>query len=413
MRRSRNHGVFAASPSGVGHSQRAFHSSLCEKDRRRYAAAEALKLGPAGVPHVCKLFGTSRKTVLRGCRELGDAEVLAQTRIRLPGGGRKRIVDTRPEIHGAFFEVLRDYTAGSPMDEQIKWTNLTRAEIAEGLAERGHSVSAAVAGQLLARHGYRRRRAQKRIAGGRADKRNEQFLNIDRLVGEYRGAGNPVMSMDTKKKEQLGNLYRDGKLYTREEIATYDHDFPSLAEGKVIPHALFDISGNTGYISLGNSHDTGEFACDSIRHWWRQHGRKLYPEATGILLLCDSGGSNDARFNIFKEDLQKLATEIGIPIRIAHYPPYTSKYNPIEHRFFPHVTRACQGVVFKSIELVKELMERTKTKKGLRAMVTIIDKVYQTKRKASPEFLDEMPIRFDEYLPKWNYQAIPNPSYST
>jgi len=406
--KSRDGGDASNDSAPVEQSVRAFSQSLCEKNRRRDAATEALRLGQASVPYVCTLFGTSPKTVACGRRELMDAEAVSQTRIRLPGGGRKRVLALRPQIHEAFLEVLRDHTAGSPMDEQIKWTNLTREEMAEGLAERDHPVSVPVVDQLLAHHNYRRRKAQKRLAGGRTTHRNEQFLNIQRLIGEYHSAGNPVMSMDTKKTEHLGNLYRDGKLYTSETLVTYDHDFPSLATGKVIPHALFDIFANLGSISLGTSHDTGEFACDSIRHWWYEYGQQLYPEATGILLLCDSGGSNDARFYIFKEDLQTLSTEIGIPLRVAHYPPYTSKYNPIEHRFFPHVTRACQGVIFKSVELVKELMERTKTRKGLRAKVTLIDKVYQTKRKASREFLEKMPICFDEYLSKWNYQAIPN-----
>jgi hypothetical protein len=386
---------------------RAFCDSLCERDRRRYAAVEALKHGPAGVAYVSELLGVDAKTVARGRRELHDPEALAQTRIRQAGGGRKRIVEMRPEIHDAFLDTLREHTAGSPMDERIKWTNLTRREIAETLIPRGHKVSVTVVDQLLKRHNFRRRKARKRLAGGRTSNRDEQFRNIARLVKEYHDAGNPVMSMDTKKKEHLGTLYRDGKLYTREEIEVYDHDFPSLAEGKVIPHCLYDIFDNVGYISIGISHDTSEFACDSVRHWWREHGRERYAEATGILFLCDSGGSNDARFYCFKEELQKLAKELGLPIRIAHYPPYTSKYNPIEHRFFPHVTRACQGVILTSVELVRELMARTKTKKGLRAFATIIDKTYETGRKASKQFREAMPICFDDYLPKWNYQAIP------
>ena len=186
--------------AAVEQSLRAFYYSLCEKNRRRYAATEALRLGQATVPYICKLFGTSSKTVARGHRELTDAEALSQTRIRLPGGGRKRVLELRPQIHELFFEVLRDHTAGSPMDEQIKWTNLTREEIAKGLAERDHSVSVTVVDQLLAHHDYRRRKAQKRLAGGSTANRNEQFLNIQRLIGEYHSAGNPVMSMDTKKK---------------------------------------------------------------------------------------------------------------------------------------------------------------------------------------------------------------------
>jgi len=237
--------------------------------------------------------------------------------------------------------------------------------------------------------------------------RNEQFENIADLRASYHLAGNPVVSMDTKKKEYIGNFYRQGYLYTTEVIETYDHDFTSFAEGVVIPHAIYDLLHNKGYINIGTSHDTSEFACDSLRQWWYAQGRYDYPEATSILVLCDGGGSNNSRYNIFKQDLQQLANEIGIEIRIAHYPPYCSKYNPIEHRLFPHVTRACQGVIFKSIEIVKDLMARTKTKQGLSVTVNVFDKVYLTGRKAAESFIENMPIVFDDVLPRWNYVAIP------
>jgi len=192
------------------------------------------------------------------------------------------------------------------------------------------------------------------------------------------------------------------------EIQTLDHDFASYAEGIVIPHGIYDLEYNTGYINLGASKDTSEFACDSLRNWWYGEGRNRYPNATAILILCDGGGSNNSRHYIFKQDLQKLADELGIDIRIAHYPPYCSKYNPIEHRLFPHVTRACQGVVFKNIELVKELIAGTTTSKGLAVTVKIIDKVYKTKRKVADDFKETMRIVFDKVLPQWNYTAVPN-----
>jgi len=238
--------------------------------------------------------------------------------------------------------------------------------------------------------------------------RNAQFENIARLRAEYVSAGNPVVSMDTKKKEYLGNFYRHGHLYTTEELQVYDHDFNSQAEGIVIPHGIYDVQRNTGYINLGTSHETSEFACDCIRNWWINRGRFEYPNATSILVLCDGGGSNNCRHYIFKQDLQALADELGIEIRIAHYPPYTSKYNPIEHRLFAHVTRACQGVVFKSIELVKQLMEKTHTRQGLKVTVQIVDQVYQTGRRAAKGFKETMRIVFDEFLPQWNYTAVPN-----
>lgn len=170
---------------------------------------------------------------------------------------------------------------------------------------------------------------------------------------------------------------------------------------------MYDLSRNTGYIQIGTSHDTGEFACDAIRHWWQEHGRHHYPTAASILLLCDGGGSNGSRQYLFKQDLQALANELGIEIRIAHYPPYTSKYNPIEHRLFPHLTRACQGVIFESVEMVKDLMARAKTQTGLSVVVNIVDKVYQTGRKVAEDFKQTMEIVFDEYLSQWNYTAKP------
>jgi hypothetical protein len=237
--------------------------------------------------------------------------------------------------------------------------------------------------------------------------RNEQFEKIACLKGQYQAAGNPVISMDTKKKEYLGNFYRSGHLYTTAVIHTLDHDFTSLAEGVIIPHGLYDLTLNKGYITLGTSHDTAEFAADSLRSWWLRQGQFDYPHATSLLLLCDGGGSNNVRHFIFKQEIQRLADELSLEIRIAHYPPYCSKFNPIEHRFFPHVTRACQGVIFKSVEVVKELMSRTKTQQGLVATVNLIDKVYQTGRKAHASFLENMPIVFDDFLPTWNYRAVP------
>ena len=205
----------------------------------------------------------------------------------------------------------------------------------------------------------------------------------------------------------IGLLYREGRLYTQQEVQVFDHDWPSLAQGVAIPHGLYDLSLNTGYVQIGTSHDTGEFACDSIRYWWEHHGCLEYPGAKSILLLCDGGGSNSSRHYLFKQDLQALVNDLGIEIRIAHYPPYTSKYNPIEHRLFPHLTRVCEGVIFNTVEVVQELMAKAKTKTGLKVFTTILDKVYQTGRKVTEGFKESMDIVFDAYLPKWNYTAKP------
>lgn len=240
--------------------------------------------------------------------------------------------------------------------------------------------------------------------------RNEQFERIAELKASYRAAGNPVVSMDTKKKEQIGNFYRDGSLYTTAAVQTFDHDFTSFSQGVVIPHAIYDLHLNQGFINIGISRDTSEFACDSLRHWWDQKGRFDYPHATSILVLCDGGGSNSARHYIFKQDLQSLVDEIGVEIRIAHYPPYCSKYNPVEHRLFPHVTRACQGVIFTSLELVCQLIAKTHTRQGLSVTVDVLDQIYETGRKATANFKNNMSILFDALLPQWNYTAVPQPA---
>ena len=296
------------------------------------------------------------------------------------------------------------------MRQEVRWTDLTYEQIADHLAEAGTPVSVPVVKQLLRKHGYVTRKAQKSETMGTHPDRNQQFENIARLKQEYMGSDNPIVSMDTKKKELIGNFSRSGHLLTQGVIKTFDHDFPSFASGVIIPHGLYDVKQNNAQVNLGTSHDTGEFACDSIERWWEGQGRTLYPRATSILLLCDGGGSNSSSQYLFKEDLQRLVERLGIEIRVAHYPPYCSKYNPIEHRLFPHVTRACQGVIFESVELVKELMERAGTSTGLRVTVDILDKVYQTGRKYAEGFKENMKIVFDEILPKWNYRAVPSGS---
>lgn len=395
-------------PPEVEETMRRFYHSLNEKDRRRFAGLEALRFGPGGRSYIARVLGCSRNTVSKGAREVsGLPRREVEQRIRKTGGGRKRYTVTWGAVlDEKFLAVLRDHTAGDPMDETVRWTNLTPGEIVKALrVDYDITVSKFVVCQLLKKHNYRRRKAQKKTSLKQEIKnRNEQFENIVRLKADFAAAGNPIVSMDTKKKEYIGNFYRDGQLYTLAELHTYDHDFHSYAQGVIIPHSLYDLGLNVGYIHLGNSHDTGEFACDS---WWYTYGRQLYPNATAILALCDSGGSNSARHYLFKQDLQALADEIGIEIRVAHYPPYCSKYNPIEHRLFPHVTRACQGVIFTSMDLVKELMAKTNTTTGLQAFVHIIDKVYETGRKVAADFKETMRIVFDDFLPQWNYRAIP------
>lgn len=262
--------------------------------------------------------------------------------------------------------------------------------------------------KLLKKHGLGQRKAQKKKSLGSHCDRNAQFENIAKIKADYLSKGHPVISIDSKKKELIGNFSRDGTTFTQKAIETLDHDFPSAGEGKLIPHGIYDIARNEGHLNLNTSHDTSEFCCDSIAHWWRLFGCQHYPKALTLLILCDGGGSNASRSHLFKEALIKLAHQLGLEIRVAHYPPYCSKHNPIEHRLFAHVTRACRGVVFHSIAIAKHFMQTTQTNKGLKVTVDILTGVYLTGKKCTIDFIKNSDIVFDTHLPKWNYRVVLN-----
>jgi hypothetical protein len=320
------------------------------------------------------------------------------------------LIEIDRAIEANFRAVLEDHTAGDPMRLEVKWTNLSRRQIAKRMKGLGTPVSRDLVSQLLKKHGYRRRKAlKKKTMGPRHPDRNAQFENIARLRKKYLKAGLPVISIDTKKKELMGDFYRDGVIETGATVEVNDHDFASMGSGTVIPHGIYDVGRNEGFVHLNTSHDTSELACDSIAAWWEDHGRASYARAKKLLVLCDGGGSNSASRYVFKEQLQKLATKLGLEIRVAHYPPYCSKYNPIEHRLFPHVTRACLGVIFRTLETVRYYMAKAETSTGLKTRVRVLEKVYETGRKCAEGFKETMKIDFDKLLPKWNYRAIPEP----
>lgn len=322
-------------------------------------------------------------------------------------GGRNKASIAAPGLEENLRQVVRDHTAGDPMHEEVMWTYLSSTEIAGCLDRMGTPVGPDTVRRLLANLGFRKRQSEKTQAMGNTPFRNEQFEKIARLKQQYLDSPNPIISMDTKKKELLGAFFRAGRAWSDGANAVFDHDFPSFADGKVIPHGLYDIKRNVGHVTLGGSHDTSQFACDSFRLWWQRHGERAYPKAHSILLLCDGGGSNNCRYHIFKEDLQRLVNQIGISIRVAHYPPHCSKYNPIEHRLFPHVTRAWSGVVFRTLDVVTTCLRRVWTNTGLKVTYAVLDKIYQLKRQATERFLQSSSIQFDRVLPDWNYTVVP------
>ncbi len=308
-----------------------FFDGLHENDKRSFATLQAKLLGYGGKKYISELLGINLKTIYRAIKEI-DAKMSGVERIRKQGAGRKSYIETIPNIDNMFLSVLKEHTAGNPMDEKLVWTNLKQEEISLLIYKKYNiNISRTVIRQLLDRHNYKRRKPQKYLPLKTVENRDAQFKNINKFKQEYIKNKSPILSIDTKKKEMIGNFYRDGQLYCTETIYTFDHDFRNFAEGVIIPYGIYDYVANKGHMYIGNSKDTSEFSCDNIRRWWETYGKENYKNTNKILILCDGGGSNNYRHYIFKNDLQKLSNTIEKQIRIAHYPPYTSKYNPIEH----------------------------------------------------------------------------------
>jgi hypothetical protein len=382
--------------------------TLSEKDQRRFAAFEARQRGHGGIQYVAEVLGYSRRTIERGIEELEDLpNDPAAGRIRRPGAGRPHKITPDSEVEQNIKSVLETRTAGDPDDEEIIFTDLSPANLSEIVTNLGTPVSDETIRQWMDAQGLGLRKIQKVVPGGSSPDRDTQFLRIAELIAEYEAAGNPYFFIDSKAKEHLGNLFRAGRIRTNTPFRAFDHDFPSWADGVIIPHGIYDRVRNRGHINIGLSHDTSQFACDSMLWYWNRIGQQCYPWASSFLLLCDCGGSNAANTYIFKHDLQTLADTIGLEIRVAHYPSYCSKYNPIERRLFPHITRACSGMLFDTLETVVGLMRKATTRTGLRTTVNVIRRLYETGRHATEEIKQNLRIVFDDLLPRWNYRAVP------
>jgi hypothetical protein len=304
-------------------------------------------------------------------------------------------------------DTIQDRTAGDPMRADVVWTDRPPQEIADSLHAQAVTVGPRIVRRLLATLGCARRQMAQVLPGGDSPQRDAPFRHVRHLLHEFLAAGNPVLRIDTKKKECLGTLYRHGKVYCYHALPVFDHDVPRLARGVIIPHGMYDLAQNHGWMHLGRSHDTTACACESLRVFWQHDGQRLSPNASAILVLCDGGGSHSAHKHLFKEDLQGVVNALGVSLRVAHSPAYCAKCTPIERRLFSHVTRACQGIVFDSLHTVLGLIQKTKTHQGLAVTVRVLDTLYETGRKVSAAFKEHMPIVFDSVLPKWNDLAVP------
>lgn len=307
-----------------------------------------------------------------------------------------------------FAEVVEDYTGGNPQQSEQKWVGLKPKELQDKLAERDYKVSYYIIHQLLANAGLSRRSYLKSLGTKSVPNRNAQFEKISELKATFIDAGMPVLSIDTKAKELLGNFYRKGHYYAQRHRLVNDHDFRNSADGVIVPHGIYDVADNKGYLTLGTSKDTSAFVCDNIAAFWQSDLQWKYFGKDWLLLLCDGGGSNNSRHYIVKQDLYNLAQLIDMNIVVAHYPPYCSKWNPIEHRLFCHVHRSWDGAVFQNIQIVKELAEMTSTKTGLSVKVNLNDKEYKTQRVVNSNFKNDIHsfVYFDPVLPQWNYKFM-------
>lgn len=294
--------------------------------------------------------------------------------------------------------------AGSPTDSQVYWIALKPRTIATLFYEQtSYKVSNGFVKRILKQEGYKYRKPHKSLATGKYDKRNEQFEIIFQLVA-IMSLDSPVISIDCKKKEQLGQLRRDGRVYCTAFLEAFDHDYAHLSQGKVIPHGIYDLQRNEGYISIGASHETAHFVKDNLLWWWDNYGIHQYPKAKTILILCDAGGANSYRHYAFKIQMLELVKQIGLDIIICHYPPYASKWNPIEHRLFAHVNHQIKGVPFTDYKFVKELIAQTRTKTGLKVFVRLNLEPYQTGLRFTKDDVDFSRISFNKNIPKLSYR---------
>ncbi len=386
---------------------------LHERARRLWAAAEARAIGRGGITRVAEATGLSRITIRMGLRELDHSpppldRVASVGGVRRRGGGRKPLIDHDPKLERALEILVDPVTRGDPMSP-LRWTCKSAANLAAELQAQGHTASERSVNRLLHASGYSLQSNRKTIEGGDHPDRDAQFRHINRRVKAYQKQGQPVVSVDAKKKELVGRFRNGGREWqpsgSPEEVKVYDFIDKDL--GKAIPYGVYDQAANTGWVGVGVDHDTSEFAVETLRRWWRNMGRRVYPQATKLLVTADGGGSNGSRCRLWKMELQRLASETGLRISVCHFPPGTSKWNKIEHRMFCHITENWRGRPLVSREVVVNLIGRTTTETGLSIRSELDDGSYPTGRKVTDEQMKGLSIKRDKFHGEWNYTIIP------
>jgi transposase len=379
-----------------------------ESQKRWTAAYKAIELGYGGVKKVSEITGLSRTTITKGITDLKKQSTLENENIRQAGGGRKKILHTDRKIIASLEAMLNENTVGDPMS-LLKWTCKSTRTLAQQLNKKGFDVSYRTVGRILNELDYSLQNNTKTISGKNNPNRDAQFRYINKMVKEFIRAGNPVISVDTKKRELVGKFKNNGKTWRKQGDPTkvHDHDYRSLGEGVAIPYGTYDINANEGFVNVGITSDTAEFAVNSIEQWWKLVGIKRYRKSKKILICADGGGSNGSRNRLWKLCLQNFAKKFGISITVCHYPPSTSKWNKIEHRLFSFISLNWKGIPLENYETVINLISGTKTSTGLKVKAKLDKKTYKTKIKVSDETFDLINIQFHKKHPKWNYTITP------
>jgi hypothetical protein len=390
---------------------RALRPEMDERMRRQWAAAEARDLGWGGVTSVAQASGLSRTTITAGLRELDlpaprrDIEAL---RVRRPGGGRKPLTQTDQQLMAALESLIDPLTRGDPQSP-LRWTCKSTRHLAQELTRQDHPVSPRTVAALLRDAGYSLQANVKTREGARHPDRDAQFQYINGLVRRFEGRNQPAISVDTKKKELVGDFKNGGREWDRQgrppEVRV--HDFLDKTKGKAIPYGVYDILNNQGWVSVGIDHDTAQFAANSIRRWWQEMGRRRFPRATELLITADGGGSNSSRSRLWKVALQRLADDLDLRLEICHFPPGTSKWNKIEHRLFSFITQNWRGRPLVSHQAIVSLIAGTKTRTGLVVKAALDVNQYETKVKVTDEEMAKLRIKPCAFHGDWNYQLSP------
>lgn len=396
----------------------ALSARLDEATLRAWAATEARSLGRGGVSLVAKATGLSRTTIHAGLADLKAMSAIPvsgsadPTRVRAVGGGRKKLTDKDASLLRDLDALVEPTTRGDPMSP-LRWTCKSTHRLAEELKRQGHQVSQRTVCDLLGQAGYSLQSTRKTREGGQHEDRDEQFAHIAQTVAAYQAEGDPVISVDTKKKELIGDFKNAGREWQPkgepEQVRVHDFIDPEL--GKVAPYGVYDLTANTGWVSVGIDHDTAEFAVESIRRWWREMGTPTYPHAHRLLITADCGGSNGNRVRLWRRELQKLADEMRLTVQVCHLPPGTSKWNKIEHCMFCHITANWRGRPLHSRQVVVNLIGSTTTQNGLRIRADIDENTYAKGIKISDEELATLAIERDEFHGEWNYRLLPRNSH--